>query len=144
MPIGYKAGQRTSKGTLVTESTVNSVAADDAANLIIAENNTKEVLKAIEDAKVRALEQIGLAAEGYAKRLCPVDTGRLRNSITHYVSTGEDAVYIGTNVPYGKVVEFGNSGTKYKGANDGRGYLRPAANDHMDDYRRLFENEMKK
>lgn len=30
-----------------------------------------------------ALEECGLVAEGYAKRLCAVDTGLLRNSITH-------------------------------------------------------------
>ena len=33
-----------------------------------------------------ALEACGLQAERYAKLKCPVDTGRLRNSITHTVS----------------------------------------------------------
>lgn len=45
-----------------------------------------------------ALETIGLKAEGYAKGYCPVDTGRLRNSISH-ADDGESA-YIGTNVEY--------------------------------------------
>lgn len=45
-----------------------------------------------------ALEMIGLKAEGYAKGYCPVDTGRLRNSISH-ADDGESA-YIGTNVEY--------------------------------------------
>lgn len=39
------------------------------------------------DAKIyTALEACGLQAERYAKLKCPVDTGRLRNSITHVVS----------------------------------------------------------
>ena len=46
-------------------------------------DNSKEVSAAIEAAILRGLEKIGLVAEGYAKKLCPVDTGNLRNSITH-------------------------------------------------------------
>ena len=44
-------------------------------------DNSKEVLEAMQQAAVRALEKCGLTAEGYAKKLCPVDTGNLRNSI---------------------------------------------------------------
>lgn len=58
-------------------------------------------------AALRALEKCGLVAEGYAKRLCPVDTGNLRNSITHQVDGGGDAVYIGTNSEYGAYVISG-------------------------------------
>lgn len=35
-----------------------------------------------------------MTAEGYAKQLCPVDTGNLRNSITHTVKEDEKAAYI--------------------------------------------------
>ena len=52
-----------------------------------------------------ALEAVGLQAEGYAKLKCPVDTGRLRNSISHAVKG--NTVYIGTNVDYAPYVEFG-------------------------------------
>ena len=38
------------------------------------------VLNGMADAKDKALEIIGGKAESYAKRLCPVDTGNLRNS----------------------------------------------------------------
>ena len=48
-------------------------------------NNSKEVLAALNAAATRALETCGLVAEGHAKRLAPVDTGNLRNSITHKV-----------------------------------------------------------
>jgi hypothetical protein len=46
-------------------------------------DHTQEWLSALAPALSRGLEQVGLAAEGHAKAKCPVDTGRLRNSITH-------------------------------------------------------------
>lgn len=65
-------------------------------------DNSEKLLSAMVSAKERALEKIGLVAEGYAKKLCPVDTGRLRNSISH-ATDGNDA-YIGTNVEYSAFV----------------------------------------
>lgn len=67
-------------------------------------DNSKEVSAAIKAALLRGLEKIGMVAEGYAKKLCPVDTGNLRNSITHMIDEGGDAVYIGTNSEYGAYV----------------------------------------
>ena len=48
-------------------------------------------------------------AETYAKDLTPVDTGTLRNSITHRVETKGKMimVIIGSNVHYAPYVEFG-------------------------------------
>jgi len=63
-------------------------------------DNSDIVLEEFETAALRALEKCGLTAEGYAKRLCPVDTGNLRNSITHSVDDEEPAAYIGTNNEY--------------------------------------------
>lgn len=83
-----------------------------------------------------ALEKIGLMAEGYAKAMCPVDTGRLRGSITHMVDGGEKAVYVGTNVEYGPHVELGTSRTK------AQPFLRPAATDHVDQYRSILKSEL--
>ena len=69
-------------------------------------DNTDEVLSALEKAKKRGLEAIGLTAEGHAKKITPVDTGRLqlRNSISH--DTDDEAAYIGTNVSYGPFVQL--------------------------------------
>lgn len=53
-------------------------------------DHSKEVKAEFEAACLRALEKCGLVAEGYAKKLCPVDTGLLRNSITHALA-GESA-----------------------------------------------------
>ena len=72
-------------------------------------DNSTEVLAELSRAKARTLETIGLKAEGYAKRLCPVGTvestgkkgyrgGTLRDSITHTVS--EDVLSVGSNVEY--------------------------------------------
>lgn len=63
-------------------------------------DNSAEVIEAKNEAIMRALEAIGLQAEGYAKLKAPVDTGRLRNSITHSLAPEEEAVYVGTNVEY--------------------------------------------
>lgn len=101
-------------------------------------DNTDEVLKGLSDAVERALTRIGLAAEGYAKKKCPVDTGNLRNSITHEVVQSEKAVYIGTNVEYAAYVELGTVRTKAKP------YLKPAVTEHSTVYKRIIEEEMRK
>ena len=122
-----------------------------------------EVLAALDDACSRALERCGLQAEGYAKDLCPVDTGALRNSITHKVVDSEPAVYIGTNMEHGPYVELGTGryattggGTPkerwvYMG-DDGKfhvgvpmkpqPYLKPAVADHAGTYRNIINDEM--
>ena len=79
---------------------------------------------------------MGLAAEGYAKAACPVDTGRLRNSITHVARTDEKAVYIGTNVEYAPDVELGTVHQK------AQPYLKPAASEHADTYRAIIERRL--
>lgn len=97
-------------------------------------DNTAAVKGGLKSAFARALERIGLQAEGYAKDLCPVDTGNLQNSITH-TSDGK-AAYIGTNVTYGKYVELG---TVKMAAQP---YLRPAAADHAGTYRNIVKDEL--
>ena len=49
------------------------------------ENNADYAMRELERKLERALEIIGGKAEGYAKNLCAVDTGLLRNSITYAV-----------------------------------------------------------
>lgn len=71
---------------------------------VVIKDNSGEFLKALPEQIEQALTAIGLTAETYAKQDCPVDTGRLRNSITHAVESGEKAVYIGSNVEYAAFV----------------------------------------
>lgn len=129
-------GQRTSKGTLVTQAMQDAANADAAGIVIVLQDNAAAIEKALSKAMIAALEETGLLAEGYAKKKCPVDTGRLRNSITHELSAGENAVYIGTNVEYARAVEMG---TRHQKAQP---YLRPAANDHGSTYRAVFEKHL--
>lgn len=53
----------------------------------------------------KALNRACLVVENEAKRLCPVDTGDLRNSINHEVHNNVGIV--GTNKEYAPYVEFG-------------------------------------
>lgn len=46
--------------------------------------------------------------EAFAKRLCPVDTGRLRSSI-HVEQISPTSIFVGTDVYYAGYVEFGTS-----------------------------------
>lgn len=61
-------------------------------------DHTPELRRGMPQEINRALEAVGITLEGYAKLLCPVDTGRLRNSITHDIR--DDKVYIGTDTEY--------------------------------------------
>ena len=98
-------------------------------------DNTDEVLSKMEKAIERGLEAIGMTAEGHAKKITPVDTGRLRNSISY--ATDDEAAYIGTNVEYAPYVELGARGR------DGKHMLQRAATEHTDEYKRLMEDSMK-
>lgn len=106
------------------------------SDVVIKEDNTDFVVEAIEKWKYVALEKIGLVAEGVAKKKCPVDTGRLRNSITHAVSEAETCVYIGTNVYYAPYVEMGTVNTK------AQPFLKPAATEYKQVYEGILKDEL--
>lgn len=127
-------------------------------------DNSGLVREEFQAACLRALEKCGLTAEGYAKMLCPVDTGNLRNSITHLVAQDEQAVYIGVPqgpTSYGIYLELG-TGKYYPGGRptpwvyqDAQGnwhlthgqraqpYLKPAVADHVAQYSGIIEGELK-
>lgn len=102
---------------------------------IITEDHSDEFIEELRRRIPAALEEIGLAAEGYAKRLCPVDTGRLRNSITH--TTDGDSAYVGTNVEYAPYVELGTSRTR------AQPYLRPAVENNVSTYKKILDRHLK-
>ena len=99
-------------------------------------DNSKEISDNIKAALLRGLETCGLVAEGYAKKLAPVDTGNLRNSITHTVDEDEPAAYIGSNVEYASYVCLG---TIHMNAQP---FLKPAVADHKEQYREIIKNEL--
>ena len=98
--------------------------------------NTPRFIADMKAATARGLEICGEKAESYAKALCPVDTGNLRNSITHLQKGNYE--YIGSNVHYSVFVELGTRKMK------ARPYLRPAAGDHVAEYKHILESELRK
>lgn len=109
----------------------------------VVEDNSGKFKSDMEAAIARGMERIGLAAEAHAKEYeIAVDTGLLRNSITHSLDNDGKRVRIGTNVEYGVYIELGTS--RYPGVNGGKGFLRPAATNHLAEYKSILENEIRK
>ena len=71
------------------------------------ERNMQRINRNTETEIEQALTKSALIVERDAKINAPVDTGRLRASITHKVE--ETYAEVGTNVEYAKSVEFGTS-----------------------------------
>lgn len=81
----------------------------------IIENNKDKILDELGVAIPRALEAAGLLIEGYAKAKCPVDTGLLRNSITHALGGQEAAIKVyHADSAKGAVVKGGKKLKTYK------------------------------
>lgn len=96
-------------------------------------SHVKEVIEAKNEAIARALEAIGIQAEGDVAELAPVDTGRLRDSITHEVDESEEAVYVGTNVEYAAYQEYGTSKMKP------HPFLKPGIMNNLETYKEIAE-----
>lgn len=122
---------------------------------------SKEVLSAFRDAVERALTKIGSNVRDIASDNAPVDTGALAQSISYKVDTGENAVYIGTNIEYGAYVELGTgiyaeSGGRptpwvyqdakgnwhWTAGNRAQPYLKPAVSDNVSAIRETIQEEM--
>ena len=100
------------------------------------QDNSQQVLNTKNQAVKKALEMIGLQCEGSAKMKCPVDTGRLRNSITH-TQENADTELIGSPVEYAPYVEYGTQRQR------AQPYLKPAVVNHTDEYKRIAESCLK-
>jgi len=98
--------------------------------VLVKNSNIDLVKEELDNAIARALEAIGMQAENYAKMECPVDTGRLRNSITHE-QENENTEVIGTNVEYAPYVEMGTSKSR------AQPFLEPAVVEHVDEYKEI-------
>ena len=83
----------------------------------------------------RALKHVGLLMERNAKLACPVDTGRLRNSISH--TNDKNTAYVGTNVEYAPYVEMGTKNTK------AQPFMGPAIVNYVQEYKQIVEQELK-
>ena len=107
----------------------------------IRNDHTKEAIDGMNSAVAKALEAIGLQAESYAKLELEndprrIDTGTLRNSISH-APMDDQKIAIGTNVEYGIYV---HEGTDRMAPNR---FLRNAVEKHADEYKQIAETMMK-
>lgn len=138
----------------------------------ITKDNTNEVLAAMSQNISRALEACGQQAEGYAKLNCPVDTGYLRNSITHALAGGSTSISSYQNDGYSRrtgqpvasktgsysgSVGNGDENAVYIGSNASyaayteygtqrhapQPFLKPAVADHVEEYKRIIETYLK-
>lgn len=127
-------------------------------------DNSDETLAKVGEAAEAALEACGLQATSHAKQnitaASRVNTGAMRNSITHRVSGNN--CYIGTNISYAKFHEMGtgvhiSGGRKSPWAyQDGNGnwhmtrgvppihFLKHAAEDHVAEYKAIFQQYLQK
>lgn len=126
------------------------------------ESHKDEVLKAMKEQVQFGLDLIGEEAEGYAKKKCPVDTGRLRNSITHATKsngsnrihrykddngktfsqhvgqvTDEMTLVIGTNVVYA-IQQETNDNLKHEKGQQAH-FLRDSVTQHHDRYKKIMK-----
>lgn len=130
-------------------------------------DNSDKVLEELETAMEAALESVGQQGVSHAKKNITeagrVDTGALRNSISHAVVKKEKAVYIGTNVEYAVFNEMG-TGVHLEGGGgrqtpwsyqDAKGnwhrtrgmkpihFLKRAASEHGEEYKKIIEQQLK-
>lgn len=105
-------------------------------------DNTDEFRRELNNRLPSILEAIGIHIEGEAKDELEndprrIDTGNLRNSITHAVEANEEAVYIGTNTEYGVYV---HEGTQRMAPNR---FLKNAVERNEAQIKAYIEREMK-
>lgn len=115
---------------------------------VIINDHTDEFKSKINKGYIKGLIKVGMQAEKNAKQNAPVDTSKLKNSITNIVDAGELEVIIGSNVEYAKYQEYGTGRNSDVGGNSEIGgikpkrFLRRAATDHGSEYRELIVTEI--
>lgn len=101
-------------------------------------DNTDALRKHAEEVIERALTEVGDTAVGYVAMLTPVDTGRLRASITKEVRG--HSVAVGSNVEYAAAVEFREKAQHTTGQPH---YLRDGITNHLDEYKQILKENLK-
>lgn len=94
----------------------------DDIEVTVNQSALREFLVAEDGPIAKMLERAAVKVEADAIRRCPVDTGRLRASITHNLGKDSTSVFadVGTDVEYAPYVEFGTV------RNRAQPFLRPA------------------
>jgi len=108
-----------------------------AANVNLIDHS-EEIIGEMREDVINWLYAIGLDASSVAADKAPVDTGRLKNSISNAVDEDELAAYIGTNVEYAPYQEFGTS----RGI-EGKHFIQFGATAHAQEYKQMLEERLK-
>lgn len=116
------------------------MSANDIRNGISFElqSHMQEVLSACRNQRELALNEIGFQVRSHVLTLVPIDTGNLARNFTH--RTDDDSVTIGTNVTYGKFVEFNDNA---KHTNGQAHFLRDSVQNHLGEYKMIAERRLK-
>lgn len=98
----------------------------DVANVLATLENAQEIMPELNN----AVRNTAFKIEASAKRAAPVDTGRLRGSITTEFksSNSNPKAEVGTNVEYAPYIEYGTIKMAAKP------FLNPAYDRHIDDF----------
>lgn len=100
------------------------------------DDHTRDVERVVEEKIKTALGLMGEVVERYAKEECPVDTGRLRNSLTHEAGqdNGDICEYVGSAVEYAPFVEYIE---RFHHPVGKAHFLRDAGQDHISELREV-------
>lgn len=124
-------------------------------------SHKEEVLEEMREKLQNALNAIGADASSTASSVCPVDTGRLKNSITWATKThcnmahaysfdngagltaignvsDDGDVFIGTNVEYAPYQEYGT-----KTGIPAKHFLQYGSSAHLSEYQALLEQYLR-
>ena len=101
-------------------------------------SNTAKVGKEFKAAIDRALTTSALLVQGDAKLRSPVDTGNLRSSISHKVTTNKATIFVPQSVSYGVFVEYGTS------RQAPQPYMEPALRENKAKIISIFKRELGK
>lgn len=101
------------------------------------DSNFREFKRRYNKSIIKSLEIIGLLLVDRASLLSPVDTGRLRQSISHKLKPLKYAVQFGTDVFYGLFVEKGTYKQK------AQPFIKPALIKNIMEFEHVIEKVFK-
>ena len=86
------------------------------------------------------LNEWGIVAQDFATINCPVDTGRLRASITYETDVSEGTTIVGTNVEYAPIVEANDNAIHKTGSAH---FMRDSVANNTSTYQSIAEKGLK-
>lgn len=100
----------------------------------------KEAKQQMKEKREQTIKKIAMFVEAESKLRAPVLTGHLRRSITHETESDEEVskAFIGSNVEYAPVVEFGSIIKNIKA----QSYLRPSIEENIGEIQDMIKQGM--